>query len=355
MAAKKTDKIAEPISEDFNAAKRAAARPEQAGPKSNKNKDLALKAGGQQAAQKQLALDLGIEVQRDVNGIEMGVLENGIPYLTQRGLSCITGIARKVIQTITKEWEEHYADHVFGKDRISFFKTYLFTNGFREPKLHLETVQSGTVHYAYPDVVCMAFLEYYAFESKAESEVAIENYRRFAGFGLRRFIYDALNYTPGDKWKYHHDRVSLLKDSAPLGHFTIFQEITGLVVDLIAAELTVNHKTVPDISVGIAWAKYWTDNALEGKFGKRIPYEHNYPNYYPQSLSNPQKPNAYPDAALPLFRRWFKQVYLLTKFPKYILTKAKLLPGGETEALRIGDMYQNKALPAPAANQNDDI
>jgi hypothetical protein len=296
----------------------------------------------QQAASKQLPLDLGIEIQKDINGIEMGVLENGIPYLTQRGLSGVTGVTRSVIQTITKEWEDHHGDVILGKDRISFFKQYLFSKGFTEPKLHLETVQYGTVHYAYPDVVCMAFLEYYAFESKTDNTTALENYRKFAAFGLRRFIYESLQYTPSDKWKYHHDRVSLLKDSAPIGHFTIFQEITGLIVDLISADLTVNHKTVPDISVGQAWAKYWNESNLEAQFGKRIPYEHNYPSYYPQAMSNPQKPNAYPDAALPIFRQWFRQVYLLTKFPKYILTKANLLPGGASEALQIGSMYQNK-------------
>lgn len=302
----------------------------------------------QQAASKQMPLDLGVDVQKDINGIEMGVLDNGIPYLTQRGLAGATGVARSLVQTITKEWDDHYNDEVIAKDRISFFKQYLFANGFREPMLHIETVQNGVIHYAYPDVVCMAFLEYYAFESKADNAVALDSFRKFAAFGLRKFIYEALDYTPSDKWKYHHDRVSLLKDSAPFGHFTIFQEITGLVVDLITADLTVNHKTVPDISVGIVWGKYWTENNLEKQFGQRILYEHNYPDYYPQSASNPQKPNAYPDAALPLFRQWFKQVYLLTKFPPYILNKANLLSGGKDEALQIGSMYQQKALPPPA-------
>lgn len=317
---------------------------QQAAQNTFKNKDLSVQNQLQKATPKQMPLDLGVEVQRDINGIEMGVLDNGIPYLTQRGLSGVTGAARSLIQTITKEWEDHHADEVIGKDRISYFKQYLFDKGFNEPSLHIETVQNGTIHYAYPDVVCMAFLEYYAFESKGDNTVALGNYRKFAAFGIRKFIYEALEYTPSDKWKYHNDRVSLLKDTAPLGHFTIFQEITGLVVDLITADLTVNHKTVPDISVGIAWGKYWTENKLETQFGPRIQYEHNYPNYYPQSLSNPQKPNAYPDAALPLFRQWFKQVYLLTKFPAYILTKAKMLPGGKDEALQIGGMYQNKAL-----------
>jgi len=307
-----------------------------------------MKNNRQVAAQKQMPLDLGVEVQRDVNGIEMGILENGIPYLTQRGLSEVTGIARNAIQGITKEWEDHYDDEVLGKDRIAFFKQYLNSKGYNDPKLHVETVQNGVVHYAYPDIVCMAFLEYYAFESKADSAKAIDSYRRFAAYGLQRFIYDALNYTPADKWKYHHDRVSLLKDSTPPGHFTIFHEVTGLIVDLINADLTVNHKTIPDVSVGTVWGKYWTDNGLDSVYGARITWDHNYPDYYPQALSNPQPAKAYPDAALPEFRRWFREDYLPTKFPKYILGKANLLPGGKTEALRIGGMYERPTLP-PAA------
>lgn len=293
---------------------------------------------------KQQTLDLGIEVQKDVNGIEMGVLENGIPYLTQRGLAGVTGVSRTGIQSITKEWEDHYNDDVIGKDRISFFKQYLHERGFRERKLYFEILQNGVVHFAYPDIVCMAFLEYYAFESKADSATAIESYRRFAAYGLQRFIYDSLNYTPADKWKFHNDRVSLLNNSEPLGYFSIFNQVTGLIVDLINADLTVNHKTIPDISVGQGWGRHWTERNLRGAYGDRIQYQHNYPSYYPQASSNPQTPHAYPDAALPEFRRWFKEEYLPTRFPKYILSKANILPGGRAEALRIGEMYERKRL-----------
>lgn len=317
--------------------------------KSSKNSGLASKTHSQVAASKQVPLDLGIEVQRDVDGIEMGVLENGIPYLTQRGLAAITGVNRSVIQAITKDWEDHYYDDVIIKDRLSFFRNYLKDHGFQdEPTLYIETVQKGTISYAYPDVVCMAFLEFYAFESKgSDNAVALSNYRKLAGSGLQRFIYDSLEYTPEDKWKYYHDRVSLLKDSAPLGYFIIFQEVTGLTVDLIANDLPVNSKTVVDGSVGSHWSTYWKDNQLDLQFGERIEYSHNYPEYFPQARSNPQPAKAYPDAALPEFRRWFKQVYLLSKFPAYMLTKAKMLPGGKDEALQIGGMYQAKSLPAP--------
>lgn len=321
--------------------------PQPATPKPNKNNKLAEIQPLKAAPQKQLPLDLGVEIEKNIDGIEMGVLDNGIPYLTQRGLSAITGVARSLIYDITKDWEDHFHDEVIGKDRLFFFRKYLQDRGFHEQTLYMEFTQKGSINYAYPDIVCMAFLEFYAFEAKGDYAVALSNYRKFAAYGLRSFIYDALEYTPEDKWRYYHDRVSLLKDSAPPGYFIIFQEVTGLVVDLIANDLTVNSKTIVDGSVGSHWARHWKDNDLASQYGERVPFEHNYPRYYPQALSNPQPANAYPDAALPDFRRWFKQVYLLTKFPAYILTKANLLIGGKAEALEIGGMYQNKALPAP--------
>lgn len=316
----------------------------QATPKPNDNNDIHSKKDGYPATLGQAVLDLGIEVQKDVNGIEMGVLENGIPYLTQRGLSKLSGTARSVIQSITQEWEDHYADQVIGKDRISFIKDYLFKNGYRERTLYIETKKDGSVNYAYPDIVCMAVLEYFAFESKSDNETAIKNYRNLATYGLKKFIYDALKYIPCDKWMYHNSRVSILKDSAPDGFFIVFNEVTGLIVDLINADLTVNDKTVPDISVGSVWSKYWTENNLCEKFGERIRYDHYYPESYRQSESNPQSAWAYPDAGLPEFRKWFRRVYLLTKFPSYILGKACVLPGGKYEAEKIATLYMSKQI-----------
>ncbi|MBF8669674.1 hypothetical protein IR012_10535 [Pseudomonas putida] len=300
--------------------------------------------GSLTATPKQIVLDLGVEVQRDVNGIEMGVLENGIPFLTQRGLALVTGAHRSAIQDITQEWEDHFDDDILTKDRISFIRQYLTERGYVDRKLYIETIRDGSPHYAYPDIVCMAILEYYAFESRATNQVATDNYRRFAAYGLQRFIYDSLHYTPGDKWQYHHERVSLLANTAPDDHFIVFHEITGLIVDLIAADLTVNHKTIPDISVGQMWAKHWKANNLESVYGVRIPFMHTYPDRFPQALSGPQEANAYPNSALPEFRRWFKNDYLVTKFPAYILKKANTLPGGKDEALRIGSMYAPKQI-----------
>lgn len=93
-------KTIEPIDADFDAVARKLVSP--ATPFDNKTSALTTVSGQSLAAPKQLKLDLGIEVERVVGGIEMGVLENGIPYLTQRGLAEMSGAARRSIQEITR-------------------------------------------------------------------------------------------------------------------------------------------------------------------------------------------------------------------------------------------------------------
>lgn len=341
MVDKKNNNI-EPIDGSFDDVVGKIVNP--APPKGNNFKCLGVVSADYPAPQVQIPLDLGIQVEKNVNGIEMGVLENGLPYLTQSGLARMTGAARKTIFEITKVWEQEYSEQVIGSGRNGLLKEYLFKNGYTEPTLYMELQKDGSTHYAYPDIVCMALLEYYAFEAKNPIPDAITNYRNLARFGLQKFIYEALEYTPEDKWKYFNDRVSILQGSAPADHFTLFSETTGLSVDLINADLPVNDKTLPDISVGLGWGKLWTSAGLEQEFGPRIKYEHNYPSYYPQSASNPQTLWAYPDVALPLFRRWFRNEYLPTKFPRYILTKAKVLKGGTLEAEKIAALFDQKMI-----------
>lgn len=297
------------------------------------------------AAPVQLKLDLGIEVEAEVGGVEMGVLENGIPYLTQRGLAAMAGAARSTIQELTQEWQQAQASGLFPKGRIQYFKEYLTSKGFDEPQLFIEITKEGSPHYAYPDVVSMAIVEYFAFEAQRTNDTAIKNFRSLARFGLQQFIYEALGYHPEDKWLLFNARVSLLKDSVPAGYFSIFKETSGLVVDLINAGLTVNEHTMPDGSVGGVWGRYWTANEYDLRFGERIHYPHYFPSEYPQSGSNPQPAWAYPNESWAEFQRWFRATYLPTKYPAYILKKANMLPGGKAEAVRLAAMYEPKSLP----------
>jgi hypothetical protein len=337
----KDKNIVEPINAPFDEVVASIVQP--AGSKNNKINKIGGNMALQPAGPRQGVLDIGVQVQKDVNGIEMGVLDNGIPFLTQAGLSRISGAARSVIYDITQEWSDRFDDDVLGKGRFAWLRQKLAERGYSEPQLYIETKRGGQSHYAYPDIVSMAIIEYFAFEAQNQNPTALENYRKFAAYGLQRFIYDALGYTPADKWRYYHDRVSLLNDSAPDGYFIIFHQVTGLITDLIAAGLPVNDKTVPDISVGIAWGRYWTEHGLEEQYGARMEYEHNYPTYYPQAQSNPQRPWAYPDAALPAFRQWFRHEYLPTKYPKYVLTKQHLL-GGQQKAKEIASLYAPKQI-----------
>ena len=344
MADKKKD-IIDPIDATFDEVVGAVTPPSRlpATPKALENKG---KVGNeeQSPAPYQMPLDLGIQVEKTVEGMEMGVLQNGIPYLTQRGLATMSGAARATIFEITQEWEETEGQAIPARGRMAFFKEYLFRNGYDEPRLFIEISKNGSPHYAYPDIVCMAFLEYFAFEAQRTNDTAVRNYRNLARFGLEQFIYRALDYQPVDPWALHNSRVSLLHDSVPAGYFSVFKESTGFIVDLINSGLTVNQHTIPDASVGTTWGPYWTKHELAEKFGERIPYDHYFPPEFPQSASNPQSAWAYPEAALPTFRRWFREVYLPTKYPSYILKKAKVLPGGRAEAQRLSEIYQPKRI-----------
>ena len=292
----------------------------------------------------QLPLDLGIEVEKTVEGMEMGILQNGMPYLTQRGLATMSGAARATLFEITQEWEQTVSDPIPDRGRMAFFKTYLFKNGYDEPRLFIEISKNGSPHYAYPDIVCMAFLEYFAFEAQRTNDTAVKNYRNLARFGLEQFIYRALDYQPTDPWALHNSRLSILHDTVPTGYFSVFKETTSFIVDLINSGLPVNQYTIPDGSVGSTWGPHWTNNVLDNEYGERVTYSHYYPPQFPQSASNPQQAWAYPEVALPAFRKWFRDVYLPTKYPSYILKKANVLPGGKKEAKRLSEIYQPKQI-----------
>ena len=86
---------------------------------------------------------------------------------------------------------------------------------------------------------------------------------------------------------------------------------------------------------------------LEKLFGPRIKYNHYYPPEFPQSASNPQEANDYPNEAWATFQDWFRTIYLPTKYPAYLLNKAQMLPGGADEAKRLAALYQPAQIEGP--------
>ena len=193
-----------------------------------------------------------------------------------------------------------------------------------------ETQFQGRRVLAYPDNVCMAVLEYYAFEADLSGkDVALRSFGRLARHGLKQFIYRQVGYAPvveEDVWRIFRDRVSLTYDAVPAGYFGIFKELSSLIVTMGLSGLHISEHFVPDISVGQGWARHWEEKGLRSVFGPRGTYQHNYPPYFPQAASNPQLVACYPEVALGEFRRWFREDYIgQGKLQSYLVRKADAL------------------------------
>lgn len=281
-----------------------------------------------------------VAVAKEIDGIEMGVLSDGTPYLTGRALAKVCNLAPSAIIMQGQRWKDGHRD---GK-----LATWLMQNGVEvnRDSLYIETAQGGTRVTAYPDDVAALILEYYALYADRDDAAVRARFRKLTSHGLRMYVYSALGYEPSravpDVWRQHHDRLLLV--TAPAGYFSVFKEIDELVLTAIRAGLKADDHTVPDISVGIAWGKHWDENGFDARFGERIRHDHNYPDYFPQATSNPQEIWVYPLDALIEFRKWLQAVYVTTKLPAYLNRKVSdgRLPAGAAKAL----LLEAKA-PAP--------
>lgn len=258
----------------------------------------------------------------EVDGIQMGVLSDGTPYLTMRGLARMCGIDNSVLVRLANNWTDEKS-----KPRGRKLQELLSGQGYSGDALYLRTMGVNGETHAYTDAVCMAILEYYAFEaSQADNEIAIRNYRLLARSSFRAFIYNRCGYDPNkhipQSWKSFHERI-LLNDQVPLGYFSVFREIADLVVNMIQKGCPLDDHTVPDASVGLTWGKHWIANDMDSKYGERLKHPHYFPEWFPQSAANPVDAWIYPAHALGDFRIWLYQTYVPTNFPKYIQGKVK--------------------------------
>jgi hypothetical protein len=314
----------EPIDADFDAVAKSMVQfgLKEITPNANKINTLAVKSTEKEIALRQGVLPLGIEKSGDFGDIGMGVLSDGTPYLSQRGLAVLCGVENAHIGTISSQWNEAEP-----KPRIQKIKAILTSAGLTSATAHVEIMHKGTVNYCYPAEVCLAVLEYYAFDAGANvQEQARQNFRLLAGSKLRDMIYQQVGYDPtgADRFRPWHNRIALNFQSAPKGYFHVFNEAHTIIYELIVAGADVGPKTVVDISIGQHWSKYWEAKGLEAKFGARAKYPHRYPDDHPQAKSNPQESWCYPLAALGAYREWVQDEYLEGgKFASYLDGKVK--------------------------------
>lgn len=252
-----------------------------------------------------------------IDGIEMGILADGTPYLTTRALARVCGQAPSVVYKITREWENERL-----KPRGRRLQHLLGAQGYTSEQLFLEVELDGKKTQIIPDGVCMAILEYYAFEADTRKRhVALNSYRVLARNSLRRFIYKQVGYDPSAQqsgaWQQLHER--MLLNPTPNGYFSLLREISDILIPAIQLGLVVGPRTMPDISVGLMWGRYWKDRDLDYVYGPRRKHAHRFPEEFER-----QEVEAwvYPNAALGEFRSWMQAYYLPQFFPRYLQQKA---------------------------------
>lgn len=262
-------------------------------------------------------------MEAESNAFGMGVLSDGTPYLNQRGLALLCGVQNAHIGTISSQWQETPR-----KPRIKAIWDILSEDGEEPPAApHIEIAHAGKSHFCYPVNVCLAVLQYYAFGAGANCQhEAQSNFRKLAGSKLTEEIYRRVGYNPGAKeninMKEWHDRIALNHQSAPEGYFCIFNEANTLIYELIISGVPVGPKTVPDISIGRRWSKYWEENKLHLNFGNTSEFPHRYPASHPQAKSNPQTAKCYPWSALGAYREWLHRQYISGgQLAQYLNTK----------------------------------
>lgn len=271
---------------------------------------------------KQLHLPLEIAAEREIDGVGMGVLNDGTPFLTLRGLARMCSVDIASIVRMTAQWLDTPL-----RPREAKIRELVRAQGFDDSVAFIAVQKMGIVQHAVPPAVCMAVLEYYAFEAKADNDHAEKSYRTLARKGFSDFIYSQVGYNPTGSvsvaWQQFHDRVTLSYHAVPAGYFSVFKEVADMLVTLIREGADLGPSFIPDISVGIHWGKHWTTDNLDIVFGDRIKYSHNYPAYFAQAASNPQPVFCYPDDALGEFRKWVREFYIPTKMPNYLSDKVK--------------------------------
>lgn len=287
---------------------------------------LARKTTSKEAPPSQGSLGLEIQKESAYGEIGMGVLSDGTPYLNQRGLAVLCGVENAHIGTISSQWNED-------KPRVKSIRANLAKSGLSSTAAHVELYHEGSLHYCYPADICLAVLEYYAFDAGANCQPeARDNFRLLAGSKLRELIYSQVGYDPTGtqrfvKW---HERIGLNYQSAPKGFFHVFNEAHTIIYEMIVAGAEIGDKTVVDVSIGQHWAKHWMDNDLSSRFGDRGTYPHKYPESHPQSKANPHESWCYPLAALGYYRNWLQETYIEGgKFSTYLkgkVAKGELAP-----------------------------
>lgn len=213
----------------------------------------------------------------EFDGIELGIFNDGTPFASARGLSALCGVTPKAITDVGE-----YVDVDEDKFRAGKIASLLGQYGFKGEKLYVNFQYKDQIVNAYSEPVCMAFLEYYAYEAgKRCTNKAKEVARVLMRKSFKDFVYALVGYkTQKTSFSdytldriFHHHNVDV--NPLPDGYFCLFDKMIELLqkFDLrIGYELSEQWYDFrkgdkrflePDISLGRAFSELFKSDYLK--------------------------------------------------------------------------------------------
>jgi hypothetical protein len=249
--------------------------------------------------------------------VEVGILGDGTPFMSGRELARACGISNSTLVG----WGEH-TPQLGDENRAGKMAHLLATYRYEGDRFFLR-IPDGTKFghkanvSAYPYKVCLAFLDYYAFE--ANKEAARNSLRVLSEQQLPQFIYQAIHGAPSNTDAPIMDpfRDRPLRDGIPVGYFTVAQLASREELRSRLREFF-PELIIPETQLAKAWNHYWDVKKLGAQYGDRFPLPDQKNEPWSQMVTY-----VYPKAALEDFRQWLSLRYLPDRFPSYLQRKIK--------------------------------
>jgi len=103
-----------------------------------------------QLVPRQQDLELFPVKEVEVDGVQMGVMNDGTPFLTGRSLAVMCGVHHSVIQDLSTGWSSERL-----KPRGKKIDAIIREQGFEASNLYIPSTTSRRDHYHYPDYDCI--------------------------------------------------------------------------------------------------------------------------------------------------------------------------------------------------------
>lgn len=250
--------------------------------------------------------------------IAVGILPDGTPFMSGRELARACGISNSTLVG----WGEA-SPQVGERHRAGKLANLLATYRYQGDRLFIP-IPDGTKFggranvSAYPYQVCLAFLDYYAFE--ANKEEARNSLRLLSEKQLPQSICAVVDEPASTavtqesiEPKFDPFRRRPLRQGIPIGYFSMEQIFTPEQLrSLLPAEL----HTALLANIDKAWNRYWNIQQLSQQYGDRFPIPQPRLNNWAQL-----RQYVYPSAALEAFKSWLTLHYIPERYPSYLQRK----------------------------------